>query len=93
MTDTLYIEDESASEWSEIPRLEALLRLENMLNMDVVSFEVDADEADTGIGKLRTFTLLHTSDFDQKPVLLCMKDPIDAEKPARWFLHRDLVID
>lgn len=92
MTDTdLYLNDQSVTEWSEIPRLEALLRLENMLNMDTVAFEIDPDEAETGIGMLRTFALLHTTDFDQKPVLLCMKDPADPDKPARWFLHRDLV--
>lgn len=91
MSETLYLEDNNITEWEEIPRLEALLRIENMLNMDVISFEVDPDEAFTGIGTLRTFTLIHTTDYDQKPVLLCMKDPVDAEKPARWFLHRDFV--
>lgn len=87
--DVLFVEDNSP-EWVEIPRLEALQRLENMLTVDILSYELDVEEVETALGTFKTFTWnLFTEYVEEKPILLCMKDP-DPDKAARWFLHKSL---
>lgn len=94
MTDELFVEDQSVTEWEEISRLEALQRIENMMTEDIAAFEIDFDPIPTGVGTLRLFEWRIVNDNstgEDQPVLLVMKDPYDSEKPSRWFLHRRLV--
>lgn len=92
----LFVEDDGTGEWEEIPRLEALQRLENMMTEDLVAFEIDLEQIPTGVGTMKMFewrVVTDLSDGSEQPVLLLMKDPYDTEKPPRWFLHRRLVSD
>jgi hypothetical protein len=85
---------EDAPEWIEISRVEALARIEQMLTLDLVAFEIDPVADVTAVGNLQTFIwLLTTEDDEQTPVLLALRDPVLTDAPMRWFLHSDLVAD
>lgn len=87
----MFIEDNS--EWEEIPRLEAMTRLEALMTVDLVSVEFDIEEVPSALGTFVTITWNMLDVYDnQKPVLLSMKDP-DRSKPVRWFVHKSLSID
>lgn len=88
-----FVVDETV-EWVEIHKNEVLTRLENMLTLDLIGFNVEIDFIDTPVGPLKCFTISiedESSEID-RPVLLCTKDN-DDEKPARWYLHKSLDID
>lgn len=77
------------SDWVEIPRLEALQRLENMLTVDIVGFDIAVEEIPSPLGLLKTFTFIFSDENTSKDVLLCFKEA-DSTKPPRWFLHKSL---
>lgn len=78
--------------WSEVPATEAFARIERMLTIDLVAFEIEHTSDMTPVGVIETFTWLPvTEDGDQQAVLLSLREP--NKSGVRWFIRTDLVED
>lgn len=92
------IVDDSVEErdegWVEITRLEFLARLESVMTVDLVAFEIEHVGVMTPVGQVDSFTWIKTDEFDsQTPMFLCVKDTSQVKSNARWFIHEDLLDD
>lgn len=82
---------QEVNEWVEVPREEALIRVERLLTTDALAFELEHAEDETAVGAVATTTWFLMREQDDVPVLLVMTDPVNVDAPKRWFVHRDLI--
>lgn len=86
------IESSDDEGWRELPRLEALAKIEQFQTEDLAAFEVVYGFDPTPVGGIETFTWLLTyDDSEQRPALLMLRDPSSSQ--VRWFIYADLVAD
>jgi hypothetical protein len=79
--------------WVEIPREEALERIERFLTLDIVAFEIEHTEDPTPIGSITTYTWFTLDEAgDQHPVLLAYRETQHPDV-VRWFVRFDLTAD
>lgn len=93
IVDDLLEEDEGEG-WVEITRSEALNRLETMLTVDLVAFEIEHTSDPTPVGPVETYTWFKLDELgEQIALFLCVRDPGNPGRAVRWFIHPDLLED